>query len=132
MCKIVYQARVTTTAHVSTKLAAMIVCVHQVLLVHDAKVISTNVYHLRARRKEHSTVFNWLTIITATVNPAIWAIIVRSKSIFVQQAHVKMVACVRLVVVHIIVNALKVSTAKTVSSPAMIVIQIHAALDAVM
>lgn len=110
----------------------MIVCVHQVLLVHDAKVTSTNVYHPHAHPKEHSTAFNWSTIITATVNQAIWAIIVRSKSISVQPAHVKMVACARLAVVHIIVNAPKVSTARIVNSLDMIVTRTRAVLDGVM
>lgn len=83
----------TIMEHVSTKSAIMIVFARPDLLVHDAKVISTNVYQTHAQVKAPWTAFNWLIIITVTANPAMVVIIVRLKSIFVPHLHVKMVVC---------------------------------------
>lgn len=59
MLMIAHKMHAITTEHVLIKLAAMIVYAHQDLLVHDVKVISTNVFPIRARVKEHWLVYNW-------------------------------------------------------------------------
>lgn len=59
MLMIANRMHAITTEHVLIKLAAMIVYARQDLLVHDVKVISTNVFQIRARAKEHWLVYNW-------------------------------------------------------------------------
>lgn len=49
----------TIMEHVSTKSAIMIVFARPDLLVHDARVISTNVYQIHAQVKAPWTAFNW-------------------------------------------------------------------------
>lgn len=59
MLMIVHKMHAITTEHVLIKLADMIAFAHQDLLAHDVKVISTNVFRIRARVKEHWLVYNW-------------------------------------------------------------------------